>query len=57
MKYFLIAKTNGERTEVTRERALQTLFGSYKNNAEVESWLDTPQDINCMFRIIEVREG
>lgn len=57
MKYFLIDKATGERTEATRERALHTLFGSYKNNAEVESWLNTPQDINCMFRIIEIREG
>lgn len=42
--------------EITREEALDTILGSYKDNEEVRSFLDTPGEYPCMFSFIRVEK-
>ena len=53
MKYYSISKDDGERKEITRERAKHLMDGSYRN---IDEMLDTEQLIPLMFSYIEVVE-
>ena len=56
MKYFKRFKGEDEWVEVSKEKALWSVLGSYKDNEEVRSWLDKENDIMCMFAEIRVRK-
>lgn len=51
MKYFRVSKADGQRTEITRERAYELMDGSYRNIDEI---LDIETTIPLMFCYIEV---
>lgn len=57
MKYQKVYKESGNTIAVSREDALRTLLGSYKDTKEVRKFLDTPGEYPCMFSIIIVSEN
>ena len=54
MKYLKCFKGKDEWKEVTYEKALDTVLGSYKDNAEVRNLLQVEGEIPCMFAVIKV---
>ena len=54
MKYLKRFKDKDEWEAVSYERALHSVLGSYKDNAEVRNLLKTEGEIPCMFAIIKV---
>lgn len=55
MKYFKTNKETYERTEITRDEALDIVLGSWKNNQMTFDMLSRPNRIDCMYSIIETQ--
>lgn len=53
MKYERII--DEEREEITKEKALDILLGSYRDNDMTRDMLEIPNRIQCMFSTIEVK--
>ena len=54
MKYMKRYKTKDDWFEVSYDKALGVVLGSYKDNPQVRGWLSVPNYIPCMFSEIRV---
>ena len=54
MRYMKKFKAEDNWFEVSREDALRTIFGTYRDNLDVRSMLSIPNYIPCMFSVIRV---
>ena len=55
MKYFRISKESGAREEITQEKALDIVLGTYKDCDMTRDMLTIPNRIDCRYSFIETQ--